>query len=300
MDHALTPVLPFELSEEQAMIRDTAREVARAEFAPRAIHADETGEFPAENVRRMGELGLLGIPVPEDLGGAGAGTLAFVLAMEETASVCASTGLTLAAHTSLGTMPIVEFGSDAQKRRYVPRLASGEMLGSYALTEPGAGSDAGGTRSKARRDGDHYVLDGAKCFCTNASHAGTTIATAKTDPAATGSRGISAFILEKGMPGFSVGKKEDKLGMRASDTVSLRFEELKVPAGNLLGQENEGFHYFMKTLDSGRIGIGALALGIARGALERATAYAQSRKAFGGAIGKLQALVQKHLAPSRT
>ncbi len=272
------------------MIRDTAREVARSEFAPRALKADQTGEFPAENIRKMAELGLLGIPVPQEYGGAGAGVLAFALVMEEIASVCASTALTLAAHTSLGTMPIIDFGSEEQKRKYVPRLAAGEILGSYGLTEPGAGSDAGGTQTKARREGVGYLLDGAKCFCTNASYAGTTIVTAKTDLAAQGSRGISAFILEKGMPGFTVGKKEDKLGMRASDTVQLRFEGVKVPAAQLLGKENEGFHYFMKTLDSGRIGIGALALGIAQGALDKASAYAKQRKAFGKPISQLQAV----------
>ncbi len=282
--------LALDLTEEQALIRDTAREVARAEFAPRALKADETGTFPTENVRKMAELGLLGIPVPQEYGGAGAGVLAFALAMEEIASVCASTALTLAAHTSLGTMPIIDFGSEEQKRKYVPRLAAGEILGSYGLTEPGAGSDAGGTQTKARREGEGYVVDGAKCFCTNASYAGTTIVTAKTDLTAQGSRGISAFILEKGMPGFTVGKKEDKLGMRASDTVQLRFEGVKVPAGQLLGKENEGFHYFMKTLDSGRIGIGALALGIAQGALDKATAYAKQRKAFGKPISQLQAV----------
>lgn len=282
--------LALDLTEEQAMIRDTAREVARSEFAPRALKADQTGEFPAENIRKMAELGLLGIPVPQEYGGAGAGVLAFALVMEEIASVCASTALTLAAHTSLGTMPIIDFGSEEQKRKYVPRLAAGEILGSYGLTEPGAGSDAGGTQTKARREGVGYLLDGAKCFCTNASYAGTTIVTAKTDLAAQGSRGISAFILEKGMPGFTVGKKEDKLGMRASDTVQLRFEGVKVPAAQLLGKENEGFHYFMKTLDSGRIGIGALALGIAQGALDKASAYAKQRKAFGKPISQLQAV----------
>ena len=272
------------------MIRDTARDLARSEIAPRALRADETGEFPAENVRKMAELGLLGIPVPEDYGGAGAGALAFILAMEQIAAACPSTALTLAAHTSLGTMPIMDFGSEEQKRKYVPRLAAGEILGSYGLTEPGAGSDAGGTQTKARREGNAWILDGSKCFCTNASYAGTTIVTAKTDPSAQGSRGISAFILEKGMPGFTVGKKEDKLGMRASDTVQLRFEGVKVPAGQLLGNANEGFHYFMKTLDSGRIGIAALALGIAQGAMDKAAAYAKERKAFGASIAKLQAV----------
>ena len=282
--------LALDLTEEQTLIRDTAREVARSEFAPRALKADETGAFPEENIRKMAELGLLGIPVPQEYGGAGAGVLVFALAMEEIASVCASTALTLAAHTSLGTMPIIDFGSEEQKRKYVPRLAAGEMLGSYGLTEPGAGSDAGGTQTKARREGEGYVVDGAKCFCTNASYAGTTIVTAKTDPSAKGSRGISAFILEKGMPGFTVGKKEDKLGMRASDTVQLRFEGVKVPTAQLLGKENEGFLYFMKTLDSGRIGIGALALGIAQGALDKASAYAKQRKAFGKSIVHLQAV----------
>ena len=280
----------LDLTEEQQMIRDTVRDLARGEFAKRAIQADETGEFPAENVRKMAELGLLGIPVPEAYGGAGAGALAFALAMEETAAACASTALTLAAHTSLGTLPSVDFGSEEQKRKYIPRLAAGEMLESYGLTEPGAGSDSGGTQTRAVKRGDRYVLDGAKCFCTNASYAGTTIVTAKTDPSATGSRGISAFILEKGMRGFSVGKKEDKLGMRASDTVQLRMEGVEVPEANRLGVENEGFRYFMKTLDSGRIGIGALALGIAQGAMDKASAYVKERKAFGAPIAKLQAV----------
>lgn len=280
----------LDLTDEQVLLRDTAREVARAEFAPRAVRLDESGAFPHENVRRMAELGLLGIPVPEELGGAGAGTLAYVLAMEEIAAVCGSTALTLAAHCSLGTMPIVRFGTGEQKRRWVPRLAQGEILGSFALTEPGAGSDAGGTESRARRDGAGWVLDGAKCFCTNASHAGTTIATAKTDPAAKGSHGISAFVLERGMPGFGVGRREDKLGMRASDTVQLRFDGVRLPEGHLLGEEGDGFRFFMETLDWGRIGIGALSLGLARGAMDRAVAFASQRKAFGASIAKLQAV----------
>jgi butyryl-CoA dehydrogenase len=282
--------LALDLTDEQRMIRDSVRAAASSEFAPIAIEIDETQRFPHENFKRLKELGVMGISLPEAYGGGGADYLSYVLVMEEIARVCASTALGYAAHHTLGSWPIYAFGTEAQKRKYLPPLASGEALGAYGLTEPGAGSDSGATRSTAVKHNGHYLLNGSKCFTTNGSHAASFIVSAKTDPNAQGSRGISAFILEKGMPGFTVGRKEDKLGMRGSDTVALHFEGCRVPADQLLGTENEGFKIFMKTLDNGRISIGALALGIAQGAFDKASAYARERKAFGRPIGAFQAI----------
>ncbi|MCI0342322.1 MAG: acyl-CoA dehydrogenase family protein [Planctomycetales bacterium] len=272
------------------MIRATVREFAEKEVAPKAAEIDRTQRFPVETFRRMAELGLLAIPLPEEYGGAGADYLSYVLAMEELARVCASTALTLAAHYSLGTWPIYGFGSEATKRRYIPDLAGGRKIGAYGLTEPNAGSDAGGTRTTAIRKGDRYILNGSKTFITNGTYADSFVVSAKSDPSAQGSRGISAFVLEKGWKGFTVQKGKEKLGMRGSDWAELYFQDVEVPVENRLAPEHQGFQVFMKTLDAGRISIGALGVGIAQGALEAATAHARERKAFGQPIGSFQAV----------
>ena len=270
---------PFELTDTQKMIRDTVREFALKNLAPRAEELDRTGEFPMKNFKEMAELGLTGIPVPEEYGGAGADILSQIIAIEEISKACGSTALTLAAHTSLGTMPIVEFGNEEQKRKYVPPCARGEVIASYGLTEPQAGSDSGATATTATKVAGGWRLQGTKMFMTNASVAGTYVVTAVTDKEAEKHRRISAFILERGWKGISVAKKEDKLGVRASDTCIVNFDDVSVPEGNLLGDRGQGFTYFMKILDGGRIGIGALALGLAEGGYERAVKYARERRA---------------------
>jgi alkylation response protein AidB-like acyl-CoA dehydrogenase len=241
----------------------------------------------------MAEMGLLGLVIPEAYGGSGADYLSYCLVIEQLARVCASTALGLAAHTSLVCLPITSFGSEAQKKAYLPRLASGEALGAYGLTEPNAGSDAGGTQTTAIKDGDHYVLNGTKIFITNANVAQIFVATARTSQAesdAKSTRGISAFIFERDTPGFSLGGKDEKLGMRGSDWGTLQFDRARIPAANLLGEEGQGFKYFMQTLDSGRISIGALALGIAQGAYEASLKYAKERQQFGKPIAEFQAI----------
>jgi butyryl-CoA dehydrogenase len=296
-------------SEQHLAVREMVRQFARDEVAPVAAQFDEEAIFPWENVKKMGELGLLGVPWSEEMGGAGLDLLSYMITIEELAKVDASTGLTVSAHTTLGTSPIVHFGNDAQRSRYVPLLASGSVLGGFGLTEPDAGSDAGGTRTTAVKKGDHYVLNGSKRFITHGSVGEIFIVTAVTNPAA-GTKGISSFILTKEtsdlakakevgighdaslptMKGFRAGKKEDKLGWRASDTAELIFEDVEVPAENLVGQEGQGFVNFMKTLDAGRIGIAALSLGIAEGAYEEAVKYAAQRKQFGKAIAEFQGI----------
>src|SRR6476660_5073626 len=280
-------------SEQHFAVREMVRQFARDEVAPVAARHDADGTFPWETVRTMGELGLLGVPWSEDLGGAGLDLLSYMITIMELAKVDASTGLTVSAHTTLGTSPIVHFGTDEQKRRYVPFLASGKVLGGFGLTEPDAGSDAGGTQTTAVRKGDRYILNGTKRFITHGSVGEIFVVTAVTDPSA-GTKGISSFILTKptndlaetervgvghepslpAMKGFTAGKKEDKLGWRASDTAELIMQDVEVPAENLLGQEGQGFVNFMRTLDAGRIGIAALSLGIAEGAYEEAVRYA--------------------------
>ena len=296
-------------SEQHLAVRDMVRDFARSEVAPVARELDAKGKFPWENVKRMGELGLLGVPWPEDLGGAGLDLMAYLLAIHEMAKVDASHAITISAHTTLGTSPIVNYGTDAQRERFVPILASGRVLGGFGLTEPSAGSDAGGTRTRAVRDGDVYVLNGSKIFITHGGVGEIFVVTAVTDPSQ-GTKGISSFILTKEtcdiatarelgighdpslvpMPGFRSGKKEDKLGWRASDTRELVFEDVEVPAENLLGEEGEGFVNFMRTLDSGRVGIAALSLGIAEGAYEEAVKYASVRRQFGRAISEFQGI----------
>lgn len=296
-------------SEQHLAVREMVRSFARDEVAPVAAKFDADATFPWENVKKMGELGLMGVPWSEELGGAGLDTISFMIAIEELAKVDASTGLTISAHTTLGTSPIVHFGNPEQKARYVPLLASGRVLGGFGLTEPDAGSDAGGTRTTAVRKNGCYVLNGSKRFITHGSVGEIFIVTAVTDPAM-GTKGISSFILTKEtsdldkirglgighdaslapMQGFRAGKKEDKLGWRASDTAELIFEDVHVPAENLLGKEGQGFANFMRTLDAGRIGIAALSLGIAEGAYEEAVKYASVRKQFGKPIAEFQGI----------
>lgn len=297
----------FYFSEQHQAVREMVRAFARDEVAPVARQLDETATFPWENIARMAELGLLGVPWSEELGGAGLDLTSYILTIHEMAKVDASHAITISAHTTLGTSPIVNFGSDAQKQRYVPLLASGSVLGGFGLTEPGAGSDAGGTQTTAVRKNGHYVLNGSKIFITHGGVGEVFVATAVTDPSE-GTRGISAFILTKettdleaaarvgvghapelpAMPGFRAGKKEDKLGWRASDTRELIFEDVEVPVENRLGEEGMGFVNFMRTLDAGRIGIAALSLGIAEGAFEAALEYAGERRQFGKEIINFQ------------
>ncbi len=284
MEHAL------ELTETQQMIRDTVREFANDVVKPRARELDEKGEFSMETFKQMAELGLTGIPIPEEFGGTGADTFSYILAIEELSKVCGSTALGLAAHTSLGTMPIVLFGSDELKQKYVPSNAAGKTIGSYGLTEPGAGSDSGGTQTTAVKTGTGWKINGSKMFMTNASVADVMTITAVTDPESKKHRRISAFVVEPSWKGVTVAKKEDKLGVRGSDTCYVTFEDVSVPESHLLGEQGHGWDYFMEILDAGRISIGAMALGLAEGAYERAHRYAQERNSFGKAIHRHQAV----------
>jgi len=281
--------MDLELTEEQQMIRKMARDFAEKEIAPIAKETDAEEKFPWEIIRKMAALGFLGLPFPEEYGGAGADNVSLAIVMEEIARVCGSTAITLDAHTSLCCEPIYLFGSEAQKQKYLPKLCSGEWIGAFGLTEPGAGSDAGATKTRAVRDGDEWVINGQKCFITNGSIADVIVITAMTDPQR-GSRGISSFIVEKGTPGFRPGRDEEKMGLRGSVTSELFFEDCRIPAANLLGKENEGFKQFLTTLDTGRIAIAAMALGLAQGAFERALAYSKERVQFGQPICNFQAI----------
>ncbi len=305
-------------TEQHIAVRNMVREFARSEVAPVAAELDAKAEFPWENVKKMGELGLLGIPWPEELGGAGLDLISYMIVINEMAKVDASHAITISAHTTLGTSPIVNFGTPAQKKKYVPLLASGKVLGGFGLTEPSAGSDAASTKTTAVRKGAHYVLNGSKIFITHGGVGEIFVVTAVTNREQ-GTKGISSFIVTKEasdldkagglgighddaltpMPGFRAGKKEDKLGWRASDTRSLIFEDVEVPAENLLGEEGEGFTSFMRTLDNGRVGIAALSLGIAEGAFEQSLRYATLRKQFGQPIANFQG-VQFQLADIAT
>jgi alkylation response protein AidB-like acyl-CoA dehydrogenase len=278
----------FDLTEQQAMIRDMVREFALAEVAPLAHEVDEHHRFPVETWKKMVELGLPAIPFAEEVGGAGGDTLSYCIAVEEISRVCGSTGLTLAAHVSLGTYPIYAWGGPLRER-YVPALIRGDYMGAYGLTEPDAGSDAGSTQTTAVLEGGSWRINGRKCFCTNANHAGTFIITAVTEPGA-GAKGISAFVVPKATEGFFLEPGELKLGMRGSDWGSLVFQDARIPEDHLLGPPGEGFKTFMKTLDGGRISIGALSLGIAQGAYDCSLAYAKEREAFGGTLSDLQAV----------
>ncbi|AJD92373.1 acyl-CoA dehydrogenase [Jeotgalibacillus malaysiensis] len=273
----------FKLTEEHEMIRKMVRDFAEKDVAPTAAERDEEERFDREIFDKMAELGLTGIPWPEEYGGIGSDYLAYVIAVEELSRVCASTGVTLSAHLSLASWPIFKFGTEEQKKHYLTKLAQGEMLGAYGLSEPGAGSDVSSMKTKAVKNGDHYVLNGSKVWITNGGAAELYIIFAVTDPEA-GTRGMSAFIVEKGWEGFSIGKKEKKLGIRSSPTTELIFDNVKVPAENLLGKEGEGFKIAMMTLDGGRNGIAAQAVGIAQGALDASVEYAKGREQFGKSI----------------
>jgi alkylation response protein AidB-like acyl-CoA dehydrogenase len=280
--------MDLDLAPEHALLRDTIRDFMASEVAPVVEEHERERRFPTDIVRRIGELGWLGIPIPEDEGGAGLDTLAYAIAVEEIGRVWGSLGLIVAAHTSLGCGPLHLAGTDEQKQRFLVPMASGRVLGAYGLTEPGAGSDAGGTRTTARLEDGGWVIDGSKRFITNAGHAGTYVVTAKTGTTDSGDPEISAFIVPADTPGFSVGRLEDKLGLHASATGELRFDGACVPADNLLGTRGDGFRTFLKILDGGRISIGALAVGLAQAALDASIPYAQTREQFGRPIGSFQ------------
>ena len=276
------------LTEEQQMIQETARRFADTELAPTAAKLDETAEFPVERFRKMGELGFLGLVVPAEYGGTGTDTVSYAIVIEELARGCGSTALGVAAHNSLACGPIVLMGSEAQKQRYLPELAGGEAIGAFCLTEPQAGSDASNTRTTAVRKGDKFILNGTKIYVTNGGWARYLVATAVTDPSA-GAKGISAFVIENDFPGFVIGSREKKLGLRASGTFEIVFQNCEVPAANLLGSEGGGFRTFMKTLEGGRISIGAFALGLAQAAMEAAIKFGRERRQFDTPIIDFQA-----------
>ncbi len=284
--------MDFALSSQHEEIRRTVREFAERRIAPEADEMERKGEFPMEIVREAAALGLLGVPYPEEIGGTGLDSLAYAITVEELSRVSGSVGIIVSAHTSLGCNPIWMDGTDEQKERYLRPMASGEVIGAYGLTEPGAGSDSRGTRTRAHRDGDEWVINGGKRFITNAGVAGTYIVTAVTDREE-GSGKISAFIVEAETPGFSIGRMEEKMGLHASNTGELIFEDCRIPAANLLGVEGEGDKLFLRTLDGGRIGIGAMALGLAQAAYEAASAYAKERRQFDRPIGSFQGVAFK-------
>lgn len=283
---------PFVLTEEQEQLRREIREFAAREVTPNVARWDESSEFPADAIRKLGEMGMLGIIFPPEYGGAGLGYVDYVLALEELSAADGSLGITMAAHNSLGTNHIFLAGNERQKKMYVPRLAGGEWLAAWAITEPGSGSDASNARTTAVKRGDRYILNGNKTFITNGSHADVAVVIAVTDKTK-GTHGLSAFVVEKGTPGFRPGKKENKLGLRASDTSELIFVDCEIPEENLLGTEGEGFIDAMRVLDGGRISIAALALGIARGALDAAVKYVKQRRQFGKAIAEFQGIQWK-------
>ncbi|KWW20948.1 MULTISPECIES: acyl-CoA dehydrogenase [Bacillaceae] len=281
--------MQFKLTEEHEMIRKMVRDFAQNEVAPTAAERDEEERFDREIFDKMAELGLTGIPWPEEYGGIGSDYLAYCIAIEELSRVCASTGVTLSAHTSLAGWPIYKFGSEEQKQKYLRPMAQGEKIGAYGLTEPSSGSDAGGMRTTAKLVGDEYIINGSKIFITNGGIADTYVVFALTDPESK-QKGTSAFIIESDFPGFSVGKKEKKLGIRSSPTTEIIFDECRVPKANLLGKEGEGFKIAMMTLDGGRNGIAAQAVGIAQGALDAAVNYAKERVQFGKPISAQQGI----------
>lgn len=281
--------MKFELTDEQKMLQSMVREFALNEVEPTAAERDEEERFDREIFDKMAELGLTGIPWPEKYGGIGADYVSYVIAVEELSRVCASTGVTLSAHVSLASWPIYQYGTEEQKQNFLRRLAEGSAIGAYALSEPGAGSDVAGMKMTAKKDGDDYILNGSKVWITNGGVADIYVVFAKTDPDAK-HRGISAFIVEKGTEGFSFGKKEKKLGIRSSPTTELIFENCRIPKENLLGEEGEGFKIAMTTLDGGRSGIAAQAVGIAQGALDASIAYAKEREQFGKPIAHNQGI----------
>ncbi len=279
--------MDFKLSKEHELLRKMYREFAQNEVKPLAAELDEEERFPAETIPKLAKLGLLGIPFPKKYGGAGGNNLAYAMAVEEIAKTCGTTSVIICAHTSLCCYPIYAYGTEEQKMKYLPDLLSGRKLGAFGLTEPGAGTDASGQQTTAVLEGDHYVLNGVKCFITNATEAETFVVFAMTDKSK-GNHGISAFIVEKDFPGFSIGKHEKKMGIRGSATSDLIFEDCRVPAENLLGQEGKGFKIAMGTLDGGRVGVAAQALGIGEGAIDEAVAYTRERVQFGKRISQFQ------------
>jgi alkylation response protein AidB-like acyl-CoA dehydrogenase len=279
----------MDFSDEQLMLRDMVRQFAENEVEPLAAEMDERSEFPGQIFEKMASLGLLGIPFPDAYGGAGLDTMSLVLVLEEIAKACGGTALAMAAHISLCATPIYLFGTEAQKQRYLVPLARGEKLGSFCLTEPGSGSDSGAARTTAVRDGDHYVINGSKSYVTNGGVADIFVVFAKTEPDK-GVHGMTAFIIEKGYQGFVIGKKEDKLGVRASDTRQIAMDNCRVPKQNVLGELNKGFKHVMTVLDGGRIGIGALSVGLAQAAMQKSAVYAKQRQAFGKTIVEFQAI----------
>jgi butyryl-CoA dehydrogenase len=281
--------MEFNLSKEHEMIRQTVREFAEKELKPIAQRVDEEKEFPWESFKKMGKVGLMGMTVPKKYGGTGSDTMSYMLALEEVGRVCASTGLTMEAHNTLGIGHVYEKGTEEQRMKHLPKLVTGEALAAWALTEPGAGSDSGGLRTNAKLDGDEWVINGTKCFITQGAVAEVVVVMAITDPTK-GAKGISAFIVEKGTPGFSYGLNEDKIGMRGTITSELVFENCRVPSENLLGKEGDGFIGAMNILDKGRVAIAALAVGLAQGALDEAIKYSKEREQFGKAISKNQAI----------
>jgi alkylation response protein AidB-like acyl-CoA dehydrogenase len=286
------------LTEEHQAIREMVRDFATSEIAPIAAQVDKAASFPEQNFKGLGKLDLLGLLVPTEYGGAGADYRSYAIAVEEIGRACGSTGLSYAAHCSLGTNPIKLFGTEEQKKKYLPKLASGEYIGAWALTEPGTGSDAAAQKTTAKRDGDSWILNGTKQFITNATVSDVNIIMAMTDQSL-GKKGISSFIVEKGTPGFYVSKVEKKLGMRGSPTASLTMEDCRIPAGNIIGEVGEGYKQALTTLEGGRISIGALALGIAQAALDASITYAKQREAFGQQIGRFQ-FIQGYLADMAT
>lgn len=281
--------MDFRLSDDEELIRKTAREYARGAVAGRAAGLDKSGAFPSESLRELAELGMMGPAIPEEFGGSPISKVAYNLLLEELAWACAATSVTLAVHTSVAASPIVNWGSQEVKERFLPRMASGEWLGCFALTEPGAGSDVAALATTAVQDGDEYVLNGTKVFITNGNHARSAIVAAKTDPAA-GSKGISLFAVEAATPGFGRDGHEEKLGLTASDTARISFSDMRVPAGNLLGRPGDGFRQLMETLNGSRLGIAAQAVGIATRAFDESVAYAKERRQFGKPIAANQAI----------
>ena len=279
----------FKLTDQQQMIQTVFKEFAEKEVEPIAAEIDESCEFPIKNVKKMAEADMMGIPFPQEYGGAGADTLSYIIGVEELAYRCATHSVILSAHTSLGAHPIYKYGNEEQKEKYLKPLAKGEKIGAFALTEPNAGTDAASQNTVAELDGDEYILNGNKIFITNAGVADIFIIMAMTDKSK-GTRGISSFIVEKDTPGFSLGKKEDKMGINASDTRELIFQNCRIPKENLLGKEGMGFKIAMATLDGGRIGIAAQALGIAQRAVDETVKYVKEREQFGRPIGKFQGL----------
>lgn len=277
----------FELTKTQELFRQMIRQFAETEVKPLAAEVDELERFPEETAQKMGSLGIMGIPVPREFGGAGGDNIMYTIAVEELSRVCATTGVIVSAHTSLCVAPILEHGTQQQKEKYLPKLASGEWIGAFGLTEPNAGTDAAGQQTIAVQDGDEWVLNGTKIFITNGGYAHVYVVAAMTDKAQ-GTKGISMFIVEKGTPGFSFGKKEKKMGIRGSATCELIFENCRIPKENLLGKLGGGFGIAMKTLDGGRIGIASQALGIAQGAMDETVRYTKERKQFGRSISAFQ------------